>query len=104
MVNYDFFLIQFLGPMELDMKESGKIIKHMGKENSFMSTGMYLKVAFNYKNQVNGRTIRLTVTESICTLMVQNIKATGKMTCKMDMVWKSGILLIITFLNILPLK
>lgn len=45
---YIFQSLILIGPMEPDMRVSGKIIKLMERENSFMLMGMYLKVIFSY--------------------------------------------------------
>ena len=62
------------GLMELNMKESGDIIKLMGRENSFM--------LMETSTKVNGTMIRQTVTAFISMSMVLDMKVIGRMTCK----------------------
>lgn len=64
------------------MKVSGKIIEHMAKANSLISTETYTKVT--------GSMIRLMVMAFITTSMVLCTKASGEMTCSMEQAKKAG--------------
>ena len=64
------------GPMVLDIKESGEKTRLMERVNFGMSTEMFL--------MENGRMIKLTGMVYILIKMEPNIKAIGRMICKMD--------------------
>ena len=72
------------GQMELDMRDNGKIIKHMDLENSGMLMVTSLKVS--------GRMTRQMERGLIPILMVQSMKETGKMIFKMDLEQKLGLM------------
>ena len=70
------------GLMELSMKEIGKRTKQTARVNSGMQTVMYMKE--------NGQTTKPMAMVFIFTLMALDTKGTGKMICRMDMVWSPG--------------
>lgn len=72
------------GLMEPNMKESGLKIRLMERENS----GMQM-VTFTREN---GKMTRLTVLGSTSMLMEQDMKATGRMIFRMELVLKLGMM------------
>lgn len=72
------------GLMEPNMKESGLRIRLMERENS----GMQM-VTFTREN---GKMTRLTVLGSTSMLMEQDMKATGRMIFRMELVLKLGMM------------
>ena len=72
------------GQMGLSMKENGRITRPMVMENLSMRMEMFMKE--------NGSMIRLTARVFISTLMEQGIRVSGKMTCKMALESRCGLM------------
>ena len=64
------------------MKDGGKMINLMEKEDSLVLMGMYIKEI--------GKMVRLKVLENSNILMEHNTKVIGKTICNMEMDWKFG--------------
>ena len=70
------------GMMTPDMKDSGKMIKHMAKASSTTPVEIYLKE--------NGKRTWPMALEGICTSMESFMKVIGRMISRMDLVEKYG--------------
>jgi hypothetical protein len=72
------------GLMELNMKDSGKTIKHMEKESFGMRTGMF--------SMVSGKRIRLMAMAFTLMLMAQSTKVIGSRIYSMGKESSSGLM------------